>query len=186
MWIPRMVVGLPLLIGCAQKTPPIQPSPSNPPLVDPATFADWPRAMEQPVRMLPDISAFCRPVSTEESQAHAEKVKAKGPHGSMPIRVRVSPDHFLAFQNGQPLPAGTVIVKEKWQDHSEPKQLLEYGLMIKREKGYYPESGDWEYAFVTLFPEKKETRGRMAECADCHGQARDKDYLFRNYLQKKN
>lgn len=57
--------------------------------------------------------------------------------------------------------------------------------MIKREPGYDPQHGDWEYLYVVQKPEKKVTRGRLESCIKCHWQAKDRDYVFRNYLPRK-
>lgn len=53
--------------------------------------------------------------------------------------------------------------------------------MVKREAGYDPGGGDWEYAYVSLVPEREVSRGRMARCANCHASAKSRDYLFRSY-----
>jgi hypothetical protein len=85
-----------------------------------------------------------------------------------------------------PLPMGATIVKEKWLrksgggfdaqiDDSGPG---EYGAMIKREAGYDPEHGDWEYVFVTRSTPLKVERGKLESCRECHSRARETDYLF--------
>ena len=56
-------------------------------------------------------------------------------------------------------------------------------MMIKREPGYDPGHGDWEYADVRLEPEKKVARGKIASCIACHDGKKNDDYLFRDYLK---
>jgi hypothetical protein len=73
------------------------------------------------------------------------------------------------------------VVKEKYADELASGPLHEYAAMLKREAGYDPDNGDWEYAYVTLAPDRKVVRGRLRECAGCHAAARDRDYLFRSY-----
>jgi hypothetical protein len=97
-------------------------------------------------------------------------------------RTRNVPDAIAAFRSGKPLPAGAVVVKEKYMNSSALSQLNEYAAMIKRKAGYDPSGGDWEYAYVTLHPKRKVSQGRLAECAGCHASAKDRDYLFRSYL----
>ncbi len=45
----------------------------------------------------------------------------------------------------QRFPKGSVIVKEKMAPHSEGSTPLLYTIMIKRERGYNPPFGDWEF-----------------------------------------
>jgi hypothetical protein len=104
-----------------------------------------------------------------------------GPHVNYSIIVRVSPEAIALFREGKPLPTGAVVAKEKYADWSASGPLSGYAVMTKREAGYYPEGGDWEYEYVSLVPERKETRGRLANCAACHASAKDRDYLFRSY-----
>ena len=109
------------------------------------------------------------------------ETKRHGPHAKYSIVVRVSPEAVAAFRQGNPLPAGAVVVKEKYVGVPPVGQLHGYAVMTKREVGYYPEGGDWEYEYVNLVPERKETRGRLANCAACHASAKERDFLFRSY-----
>jgi hypothetical protein len=64
-------------------------------------------------------------------------------------------------------PQGSVIV----QTHTErvggsPGPVF---AMVKREPGFYPAGGDWEYV-VTLADGRLEDRGRLALCARCHAE----------------
>jgi hypothetical protein len=57
--------------------------------------------------------------------------------------------------------------------------------MIKREKDYDPENGDWEYLYADLSGEKpKIERGKIASCIRCHSIAKERDYLYRTHLTK--
>lgn len=104
-----------------------------------------------------------------------------GPHIAPAIVVRVSSGAKAAFLSGKPLPTGAVVVKEKHANRSAAGPLDGYAVMVKRSAGYYPEGGDWEYAFVALNPERRVTQGRLTACASCHASARSTDYLFRSY-----
>jgi len=75
-------------------------------------------------------------------------------------------------------------VKEKLlsKDGGAPELLT---AMIKREPGYNPESGDWEF----LILDASATyviggRGTKANCQSCHALAKNNDYVFRSYLPK--
>jgi hypothetical protein len=83
------------------------------------------------------------------------------------------------------MPVGAIVVKEKHHDPVVTGPPVEFGAMIKREPGYDPAHGDWEYLFVAMKPEKTVARGKLESCIDCHSNAKDKDYLFRTYLPGK-
>ena len=156
------------------------PSPGTAPtLVEPSVFATWPRVTEKPVPVSPVLSRLCSVVPASDAQRVA--VSMVGPHADHAIVVRVSPDAIEAYREGRPLPTGAVVVKEKYDDASASGPLQAYGVMIKRETGYDPGGGDWEYGFVTLASGATATRGRLAGCAGCHAKARERDYLFRTY-----
>ena len=82
---------------------------------------------------------------------------------------------------------GTVLLKEHYENESgqlgKPKSIT---LMIKREEGYDPESGDWEYSqFDTngkILMEGNSKRSKIFEnCAKCHANIKERDYIFTTY-----
>jgi hypothetical protein len=79
-------------------------------------------------------------------------------------------------------PAGSIIVREKNQaiDSLIPQTVI---AMVKREKGFSKQTGDWEF-FVfdgaDLKIERRETKG---DCAKCHASAAKTDWVFRDYLK---
>lgn len=78
-------------------------------------------------------------------------------------------------------PEGSVIVKEKLTEpSSQTPELLT--VMIKREKGFNPDSGDWEYAVFDGTGTKVESRGKLGNCQGCHLAKSKTDYIFRTYL----
>jgi hypothetical protein len=149
-----------------------------PALVEPAEFATWPRVTERPVRVSPALAAMCAVMP-----AHAAAPANPDPHADHAIVVRVSPGAAAAYREGRPLPAGAVVVKEKYDDASASGPLRAYGVMMKRAAGYAPRDGDWEYAYVALDGERAVTRGRLAGCSGCHARASGRDFLFRSYGQ---
>ncbi len=161
-----------ILAGCHAP-----PSPGTvPSMVEPAEFATWPRVTEKPVLVRPEFSRLCIGLPANPLRDHAKAVPG-GPHHS--ILVRVSPNAVAAYREGRPLPAGAVVVKEKYDDPQASGPLRAYGVMIKRAAGYDPRGGNWEYGFVTLDSAATVTRGRLEGCAGCHAAARRRDYLFR-------
>lgn len=163
-----------ILAGChAPSSPGAAPA-----LAEPAVFATWPRVTEQPIPVSPELAMLCVAHPSDGARAHAAAIPG-GPHHS--IVVRVSPNAIAAYREGRPLPAGAVVIKEKYNDASASGPLQAYGVMIKRAAGYDPGGGDWEYGFVTLASRATVARGRLRECAGCHASARENDYLFRTY-----
>ncbi|HEX4613520.1 MAG TPA: cytochrome P460 family protein [Urbifossiella sp.] len=160
------------LSGCGQRTPAPEPA-----LPEPAAFAAWPRVTDRPVPVHAAFWAWCREPTPDEKAA----LEKHGPHGGGFIVVRVSPEAIEAFRDGRPLPVGAIVIKEKYADEAAAGPLLGYTVMLKREVGYAPDGGDWEYADISLAAEGRESRGRLATCAGCHASERDRDYLFRTY-----
>ena len=79
-------------------------------------------------------------------------------------------------------PAGSIIVREKllFGTDAEPQLVA---VMIKREKGFSRKTGDWEFFVLDgkdLKIQKQETKG---DCAKCHIQAQNTDWVFRSYLK---
>lgn len=92
---------------------------------------------------------------------------------------------------------GTIFTKRaysKKMDGSEGDLLMIFA-MIKHEKGYYPDGGDWEYAKIaydksvdyTMHPNgilpgttDDKMRGKISGCADCHSAAKGNDFVFTN------
>jgi hypothetical protein len=167
-----------LLNGCQSETPPA----SKPDVVEASPFSSWPSVTDKPVFVGTYLWSLCRSLSPEEAKKAEVVAKAHGPHARHSIIVRVSPEAINIFREGGPLALGAIVVKEKYLGGPEdPGRLYGYARMIKREAGYYPEGGDWEYEYVELIPERKEARGRLTNCAGCHASAKERDFVFRSY-----
>lgn len=148
-----------------------------PALAEPAEFVTWPRVSEKPLAVRPELARSCiGDLYRDHARVHAEAIPG-GPHHS--IVVRVSPNAAAAYREGRPLPAGAVVIKEKYDNAQASGPLRAYGVMIKRAAGYDRAGGDWEYGFVTRDSTATVTRGRLKNCAGCHAAARKTDYLFR-------
>jgi hypothetical protein len=78
-------------------------------------------------------------------------------------------------------PAGSLVVKEKLtaRDSSEPELLT---AMYKREAGYDPEGGDWEYLVLDGRGREVKARGKLESCRACHQAVAATDFVSRNYL----
>jgi hypothetical protein len=103
------------------------------------------------------------------------------PHDDAYFQVFVNDAGLPALESGKgTYPVGALIVKQKYAD-AEGKKTELYTLMQKREPGYDPEHGDWEYAIVNQTAKQVLARGRLESCIACH-KAHDKtDYVTRAY-----
>ena len=117
------------------------------------------------------------------------------PHNGMPI----SPDSTFRDIYSNLLPqeninVGTIVTKSTFMKHADgSKGALQVTFaMIKREPGYFPTGGDFEYVMMPndgsndyeahpngmLPPESAtEMRGQLGNCASCHAKA-GSSYLF--------
>jgi hypothetical protein len=111
------------------------------------------------------------------------KMEAANPHRDKYIVVYVNElgKHAMLHEKVPHFPEGAVIVKEKLpaKDSTTPELLT---VMMKRESGYNPQSGDWEYMALDGAGMEVQARGRLANCQACHLLHKDSDYVSRNYL----
>ena len=80
-------------------------------------------------------------------------------------------------------PIGSMIVKEKLgsADSTTPELLT---AMIKREPGYNPEGGDWEYLVLDGAASKIIEQGKLTRCSGCHLPYNGSDFVTRTYLPR--
>src|SRR5215217_4210495 len=110
----------------------------------------WVKVNQRPYRISSEVDALCR-LPTRDDYAYAQR---QNPHAAAYVNVYVNKigARVMSSQE-QSFPIGTIIVKEKfYSDRIELKEKSKptlFTVMIKRESGYNPESGDWEYAVVS-------------------------------------
>ena len=110
--------------------------------------------------------------------------RASNPHQGRWIHVFVTSRGSDAMKTGKGLyPVGTVILKEKFADAAGTKSVLFTG-MLKREKGYNTEAGDWQF-FVLNSDATTVTTDRTQSCINCHAPLRATDFVSRRYLTDK-
>jgi hypothetical protein len=81
-------------------------------------------------------------------------------------------------------PKGTIILKQKFKDEAGTKTALFTG-MLKREKGYDPEVGDWEFFVLNSEATAVRPARNIQSCIDCHAPFRASDFVSRRYLTAK-
>lgn len=106
------------------------------------------------------------------------------PHDEFWIHVFVTPEATNIIKSGKGLyPEGTIILKQKFLD-PEAKQTEFYTGMRKREQGYNPAVGDWEFFTLDKTGTKVTARGKIDSCMDCHANWKETDFVSRKYLRE--
>ena len=84
-------------------------------------------------------------------------------------------------------PVGSVIAKEKYDDIDDAaarKSPTSVAVMVKREAGYDDAHNNCEYGYIELDTKGgviSTSRGKLANCIDCHGNRSNTDYVYRDY-----
>ena len=82
---------------------------------------------------------------------------------------------------------GTIFVKENYAtNNGSPGQPLTLTIMIKREKGYDPDMGDWQYiqsdvSGKIIFDGASNNKRLYQACISCHANIKERDYIFSTY-----
>lgn len=108
----------------------------------------------------------------------------QSPHATYSAHVYVSASESEAFRKGtNSFPVGTRIVKEKLGGMAGGKPTGLYTGMLKREPGYNPEGGDWEWFVVLGEPGRRQVvaRGKLTSCLDCHEKHRATGFITSRY-----
>ncbi|WP_111978880.1 cytochrome P460 family protein [Algibacillus agarilyticus] len=88
-------------------------------------------------------------------------------------------------------PVGTILLKESFENvNSRPERSLFLSGMIKREIGYDPEFGDWEYFQSTpegqiISKGNSQDAAVNATCISCHQNIPEKDFVFASHYSVK-
>jgi hypothetical protein len=77
-------------------------------------------------------------------------------------------------------PRGATIVREKLlTETSLTPELL--SVMTKREKGFNPNTGDWEFLVIDGSLGQVQKHHTQVECLVCHSLEKDRDFVYRFY-----
>ena len=141
----------------------------------------WTRVNAEPFYISSAADALCRAPTRGDYAAE----RKRNPHAGASITIYVNNTGREAMFSKAPgrFPQGSVIVKEKVGSYSEGRAVILYTLMTKREQGYNPEVGDWEFSVVSGDGAKVEASGKLENCQTCHVTRRDSDFIFRPYLK---
>jgi hypothetical protein len=71
----------------------------------------------------------------------------------------------------------SILVREKSSKSAgSPPELL--AIMIKREKGFNPDGGDWQFLLTDGARTKVKRNQKKGECLDCHRSQKDTDFVY--------
>ena len=138
-----------------------------------AGYKHWTRVNPEPARVKAQVSQLCAATTLAGPDPHSDKY--------ITVYVNEFGRHAMMEEKSPHFPQGSVIVKEKLTTpESTTPELLT--VMVKRERGYNPESGDWEYMVVDGKGQSVQERGKLESCQSCHLMEKDTDYVSRKYL----
>lgn len=163
------------MLGCAVATH-SSPSPPESDLASLAKYRQWSLVNPTPVLMEPMSAISCVIIPGRQEPS---------PHLNKYVSVFVNPagrEEMMTKQRPK-FPIGSMIVKEKLgsPDSTTPENLT---AMIKREPGYNPESGDWEYLVLDGAASKIVEQGKLTRCSGCHRAYQHSDFVTRTYLPR--
>jgi hypothetical protein len=143
-----------------------------------AGYKDWARVNPEPAVFHSRIAMLCALPTPGQ-----RKMEEGNPHRDKFVTVYVNDAGRRAMlEELRPrFPVGSLVVKEKLaaRDSAEPELL---SAMFKREAGYDPGGGDWEYLVLDGRGREVKARGKLESCRACHQTVADTDFVARNYL----
>ena len=148
-----------------------KPDKASAPPNDISQYKTWTLVNPKPVKMEFAVAQLCAAMAPQN------------PHRNKFISVYVNEigKQAMTTQLTPRFPQGSVIVKEKL-DSEESKSPELLTAMLKREKGYNPKSGDWEYLVLNGTASNVTKSGKLMECSSCHVAYQSTDYVTRTYL----
>ncbi|HEX7294426.1 MAG TPA: cytochrome P460 family protein [Pyrinomonadaceae bacterium] len=149
---------------------------------------NWTKVNAEPYRISSELDRLCgRPLTKEGfSKMYAEERK-RNPHAATYITVYVNAvGRSAMFTKDSPsFPEGSVIVKQKNEKYPYEENILLYTVMRKRERGYNPAVGDWEFNVVNADGSTVAASGKLENCQACHVKNPSSDFVFRSYVDFK-
>jgi hypothetical protein len=141
-------------------------------------YKKWTRVNPTPLKLPVPLDGLCRVATLTESV----KTSAN-PHRQkfFTVFANRAARHAMMEETKPIFPVGSIITKEKMlsREATTPELIT---VMVKREKGFNPEGGDWEYAVRDGKDGKLQERGKLNNCVSCHALKKSTDYVFRSYL----
>lgn len=143
-----------------------------------AGYKEWTRVNPVPAVFHSQLAAQCAPVTARQIE-----FENSNPHRDKFITVYVNDigKHAMLEEKSPRFPQGSIIVKEKLTSPESTKPEL-LTVMIKREAGFNPKNGDWEYMATDGAGKEVQERGKLESCQACHSLYEKTDYVSRFYM----
>ena len=141
-------------------------------------YQQWTRVNAKPAVLPSRIATDCAIPTLQKRE-----MEENNPHRDKFVVVYVNDigKDAMMTQKKPKFPEGSIIVKEKYPaENGVPPELLT--VMRKREAGFNPQNGDWEYMVFDGPATKVFARGKLEPCQGCHLMHERSDYVSRNYL----
>lgn len=144
--------------------------------------ASWTQVNAEPYHISTELDSLCRAPMSEDYKMIADR--SGNPHIVPSIIVYVNNAGKQAMFAKQPhFPEGSVIAKQKLGAFYERNKPLLYTVMRKRERGYNPTVGDWEFLVYAADGKQLQASGKLENCQVCHVGKKDSDFVFRPYVK---
>lgn len=158
-------------------TPPVETTASVPDIKDIQDYKTWTRVHTTPLPLPAPLDTDCIYIAENGDKMRPNPHKQK----YFTVYVNEVGRRAMMSQAKPRFPEGSIIIKEKLLfKHDTVPELLT--VMVKREKGFNRENGDWEYMVADGARTKIEGRGKLQNCQSCHAITSKTDYVFRTYL----
>lgn len=110
------------------------------------------------------------PANYRETYTEVRNCRSSIEHGPFTIRVLADPIGLAPYLNNEnPLPVGSVIVKEEYGglDCDDLADLVQWRVMRKEAPGFDPADGDWHWQIVRA-SDRTVTDDTKLTCIRCH------------------
>jgi hypothetical protein len=145
-------------------------------------YRSWKPVNAEPIVVPPKRRVLC------ESWTAAT---LKNPHEDGLINIYVNDKGRKSYLEAKSpkFDEGAVIVKEKLRPGVEKERAQEgspreLGIMIKRQKGYNPDNGDWQFLLVDAQNRLVSHEKEVFHCGKCHQIKADSDFVYRKLQSK--
>jgi Cytochrome P460 len=153
-----------------------------------AGYKSWKRVNAKPHPVTSRIALLCRAPTQAEIDAEATDPHLEAVDHPSIMRMRYvvvyvnqTAEQAMLHEKRPAYPEGSLLVKERLADpKSSVPELIT--VMHKREKGYNPKGGDWEYLTLDGAAKQVQSDGRLQKCQSCHSEWKHTDYTSRAYL----
>jgi len=141
-------------------------------------YKRWAQATKGAVKMSPRLWMLCRPPTPAE-QKELDEFNRNNPHSDGYLRVYMNELASGPMRNGTKFAPGSILVKEKMVGPGTG--LIARAVMRKHEKGWNPNTGDWE--FYVLDKDMELENAKNSACISCHRSQSWTNWVYRTYIR---